>query len=165
MSPSGCASACSAAPAICRRDGSPRRISTSRSGSSEKCRIPWGRQSAKPCAAKSRVGGPDYLYSLLIGYDAAPAGFTVFEGKYYNTYFAGHNIAMPKPLNENGVTYSDGTKASVDQQAKDVSAFLMWAAEPKMEQRKEMGVSVIIFLLGLSTLLFLSYRKLWAGQH
>jgi ubiquinol-cytochrome c reductase cytochrome c1 subunit len=115
--------------------------------------------------AKAREGGPNYIYSIMTGYENPPAGFQLVEGKHYNAYFPGHNLSMPKPLNENGVTYSDGTKASVDQQAKDVAAFLMWAAEPKLEARKHIGTGVMIFLLGLSTLLFLAYRKLWTGQH
>ncbi len=115
---------------------------------------------------KAREGGADYVYSILTGFDQTPPeGFTPVEGKYYNPYFPGGNIAMPKPLNENGVTFADGTPATIDQQAHDVVTFLSWAAEPKMEARKRIGVGVMIFLLGLSTLLFLSYRKLWHGQH
>ncbi len=115
---------------------------------------------------KARKDGSNYVYSILTGYGATPPqDFHVIEGKHYNPYFPGGNISMPKPLNENGVTYSDGTKATIDQQAHDVAAFLTWAAEPKMEERKHIGVMVIIFLLGLSTLLFLSYRKMWEGQH
>ena len=114
---------------------------------------------------KARLGGPQYVYSVLTGFEKAPAGFHTVEGKYYNAYFPGHNIAMAPPLNDGAVTFSDGTKGSVDQQAHDVATFLSWAAEPKMEERKRMGFGVLAFLIGLSVLLFLSYRKIWHDQH
>ena len=72
---------------------------------------------------------------------------------------------MPPPLSEDSVTYSDGTKATIEQEAHDVTTFLAWAAEPKMEQRKRMGFGVMAFLIVLSGLLFLSYRKVWADAH
>ena len=90
-----------------------------------------------------------------------PAGFKVAEGKYFNPYFPGWNIGMPPPLVDGSVTYSDGTKATVAQEAHDVATFLMWAAEPKMEQRKRLGFEVLIFLTVLSGLLYLSYRRVW----
>ena len=114
---------------------------------------------------KAREGGPDYVFSILTGFVNPPAGFKVLPNKFYNEAFAGHNISMTPPLKDNIVTYSDGTKATIDQEAHDVVTFLTWAGEPKMEQRKHIGVAVMIFLLGLSTLLFLSYRKMWSGQH
>lgn len=115
---------------------------------------------------KARNGGEHYIYSLLTGYgQTPPAGFKVVDGKYYNPYFEGRNIAMPHPLNDNGVTYSDGTKATIDQQAHDVATFLTWAAEPKMEERKRMGFGVMLFLAAFAGVLYLSYRKLWADQH
>ncbi len=94
-----------------------------------------------------------------------PAGFKVAEGKYFNPYFPGWNIGMPPPLVDGSVTYSDGTKATIDQEAHDVATFLMWAAEPKMEQRKRMGFEVLIFLIVLSGLLYLSYRRVWKDLH
>jgi ubiquinol-cytochrome c reductase cytochrome c1 subunit len=116
--------------------------------------------------AKAREGGPDYVYSLMNGFsEKAPAGFTVLEGKYFNPYFPGGNISMPPPLTANQVTYSDGTKATVQQMGEDVAAFLMWTAEPKLEARHRLGFGVMAFLLLLSVLLFLAYRKLWNGVH
>ncbi len=116
--------------------------------------------------AKAREGGPDYIYSILTGFgEPAPKGFKVLENKYFNPYFPGGNISMPPPLSPNQVTYSDGTKATVDQMAHDVSTFLMWTAEPKLEERHRTGLGVMAFLLLLSVLSFLSYRKLWKDQH
>ncbi len=95
---------------------------------------------------KARHHGAAYIYSLLTGYgEKPPAGFTIAKDKHFNPYFAGFNIGMPAPLTNNGVTFSDGTPATIDQQAKDVVTFLAWAAEPKMEQRKRMGFSVLLF--------------------
>jgi ubiquinol-cytochrome c reductase cytochrome c1 subunit len=115
---------------------------------------------------KAREGGSAYVYSILTGFgQKPPAGFHVLANKYYNPYFQGRNISMPPPLTEGAVTYSDGTKASVDQEAKDVVTFLTWASEPKMEERKHMGFEVIIFLLVLAGLLYLSYRRVWRDMH
>ena len=114
--------------------------------------------------AKARVGGPDYLYALLTGYEEEPPeGVEVAEGMNYNAYFPGNQIAMPPPLFEDGVEYTDGTAASVAQQAEDVSHFLMWAAEPKLEARKHMGVKVVLFLIVLTALFYASKRKVWAS--
>jgi ubiquinol-cytochrome c reductase cytochrome c1 subunit len=115
--------------------------------------------------AKARIGGPDYIHALMVGYENAPAGFAMQPGLNYNKYFAGHQIAMPAPINPDGVTFADGTKATVDQQAKDVSNFLMWAAEPKLEQRHRLGAQVILFLLILSIVLYIAKRKIWSDQH
>ena len=115
--------------------------------------------------AKARAHGPDYIRALLTGYKDAPAGFTLGEGLNYNEYFAGHQIAMPQPLNADQVTYADGTKASVEQMAHDVSAFLMWAAEPKLEDRKRMGFKVMIFLVVLTGLFFAAKKRIWAKLH
>ena len=112
--------------------------------------------------AKARAGGPDYLYALMTGYTEAPAGFDLQEGMNYNAAFAGHQIAMAAPLSDDQVEFQDGTKATVANMAKDVSAFLMWAAEPKLEERKELGFKVMIYLLILAGLLYFSTRKLWA---
>ncbi|MDA5193404.1 cytochrome c1 [Govanella unica] len=111
--------------------------------------------------AKARANGPAYIYSLLTGYVDAPADFTVLEGMHYNTYFPGHSIAMPPPLSADQVTYADGTKASVEQMSHDLSAFLMWAAEPKLEQRHELGFKVMIFLVLLTVLFYFANRKVW----
>jgi ubiquinol-cytochrome c reductase cytochrome c1 subunit len=85
------------------------------------------------------------------------------NGLYYNPYFANLNIAMPPPLVSDGqVTYADGTKSTVEQNAKDVSAFLVWAAEPKLESRHATGITVLIFLLIATILAYLSYQNIWA---
>ncbi|MEX2200378.1 MAG: cytochrome c1 [Dongiaceae bacterium] len=115
--------------------------------------------------AKARIGGPDYLHALLIGYEEAPAGVEVREGLYYNKYFPGHQIAMPPPLFEDGVEYPDGTPATVEQMAEDVTHFLAWAAEPNLEARHRMGVKVILFLLALTALAYAVKRKVWANVH
>jgi cytochrome c1 len=116
--------------------------------------------------AKAREGGPAYIYSILTGFgEKPPAGFKVLPNKYFNPYFPGGNISMPPPLSANQVTYSDGTKATVDQMAHDVATFLMWTAEPKLEERHKIGFGVMAFLLLLSALSFLAYRKLWKDVH
>ena len=113
----------------------------------------------------ARPDGTNYLYALLTGYDDAPSGMTVAEGMNYNTYFPGHQVAMPPPLSDDGVEYADGTKATAAQQARDITAFLAWTTEPNMEARKEMGVMAILFLLVMTGLLYLSKRKIWADVH
>ena len=115
---------------------------------------------------KARVGGPDYVYSILTGYgQQAPAGVNVGSGRFYNPYFRGGQIAMPPPLNPDSVTYADGTMATVEQEAHDVVTFLSWAADPKMEERKSTGFNVIAFLLVLASLLYFSYQRVWYGEH
>jgi len=111
--------------------------------------------------AKAREGGPAYIYSLVTSYENAPAGVTVPPGKYYNPYFPGHVIGMPPPLRDNAVTFDDGVAATKDQEAKDVAAFLAWAAEPHQQERKQMGFSVIIYLLIFAGLLYASYTRIW----
>ena len=121
--------------------------------------------SHRPSRTRKREGaGADYIKALLTGYKDAPAGFALGEGLNYNEYFAGHQIAMPQPLNADQVTYADGTKATVDQMAHDVSAFLMWAAEPKLEERKQTGFAVLIYLVLLSGLLYASYKTVWRNE-
>lgn len=109
--------------------------------------------------------GPDYIYSLLTGYDEQPpAGMEIAEGTHYNPYFiAGKSLAMAKPLSDGQVTYDDGAPQTVDQYSRDVSAFMMWAAEPHLEARKQTGFKVIIFLLLFAGLMYLTKRKVWAG--
>jgi ubiquinol-cytochrome c reductase cytochrome b/c1 subunit len=110
--------------------------------------------------------GPDYIVALLQGYeDHAPAGFTLPEGSYYNTYFPGHAIKMPKPIADGQVTYDDGSPATVAQYSKDVTHFLMWAAEPHMEARKRLGLQVFVFLILLTGLLYFTKKKIWASSH
>lgn len=118
--------------------------------------------------AKARMGGPDYIFALLTGYhDEAPhdAHIDVPDGAYYNDYFPGHVIAMAPPLFDDLIEYQDGTPATVEQMARDVSHFLMWTAEPKLEQRKGLGARVIGFLLILSVLLYLVKKKVWRDAH
>ncbi|UVK40949.1 cytochrome c1 [Mesorhizobium sp. AR10] len=110
-------------------------------------------------------GGPDYIHSLLTGYDEQPpAGMVIPEGTHYNPYFmSGVSLTMPKPLSDGQVTYDDGSPQTVDQYSRDVSAFLMWAAEPHMEDRKKTGFRVLVFLLLFGALVYLTKRKVWAG--
>jgi ubiquinol-cytochrome c reductase cytochrome c1 subunit len=127
--------------------------------------------------AKAREGGPAYIYSILTGFTAPPHGMTVPVGKFYNPYMPGDMssfwsgpkgkipeggfIAMPPPLQDGKVTFDDGSPNKVSDEAKDVSAFLMWAAEPKMEERKQFGLGAMIYLLLFSVILWFSYRKIW----
>jgi ubiquinol-cytochrome c reductase cytochrome c1 subunit len=115
------------------------------------------------------IGGPQYVYSILTGFqDPPPEEFAKEqpEGKYFNPYFAnGHWIGMPPPLSDDAVTFDDGTKATVDQMAKDVSAFLAWTAEPKLEDRKRIGFMTLIYLAVFAALLLLVKQKLWSDQH
>ena len=110
-------------------------------------------------------GGPDYIHGILTGYKEAPKGFTVPPGGNYNEYFPGHVIAMPPPLTDGQVTYDDGSPATLAQYSKDVTAFLMWAAEPKLVQRKRTGFQVIIFLIVLSGLMYFTKKKVWSAVH
>jgi ubiquinol-cytochrome c reductase cytochrome c1 subunit len=121
---------------------------------------------------KARHEGTNYVYSLLTGYTAQPAALlkkypdgAVPDGLYYNPYFANLNIAMPAPLTDGQVTYSDGTKATLDQEAQDVAAFLTWTAEPKLEKRKQTGWAVLGFLIAATALAYLSKRNIWADKH
>lgn len=108
--------------------------------------------------------GPDYMYSLLTGYQDPPAGVEVPEGAHYNPYFvAGPALAMAPPLSDGVVTYEDGAPETVDQYAQDVSAFLMWAAEPHLVERKSMGFKVMVFLILFAGLLYLTKKQVWAG--
>ncbi len=111
---------------------------------------------------KARVGGANYLYGLLTGYVEPPEGFEISEGQHYNAVMAGHKIAMAAPLSDDVVAYEDGSPTTVDQYARDVSHFLMWAAEPKMEDRKRMGVMVILFLLAFAGIMYKVKKKIWA---
>ena len=121
--------------------------------------------------AKAREGGPAYVYSLLTGFQNQPAELLkkfpaakTPQGLHYNPYFANLNLAMAPPLTSDGqVTYAEGNPpATVDQMAKDVSAFLMWTAEPKLENRHRYGLASLIFLIIATVLGYLSYRNIWA---
>jgi ubiquinol-cytochrome c reductase cytochrome c1 subunit len=115
---------------------------------------------------KARPGGADYVYSLITGFhQKPPLGFAVPDGKYYNPYFSGRNISMPPPLSKGAVTFSDDTPATVGNEAKAVVTFLAWASEPNLEQRHRLGFQVMAFLVLLSGLLFLTYRRIWKDKH
>lgn len=116
-------------------------------------------------AVKSHLGGADYVHGVLTGYGEAPAGMKMPEGMSYNSVFAGGMIAMPPPLSDDGVEYADGMKATTAQQALDVTAFLAWAAEPELEERKRVGAKTVLFLLLLTGLLYVLKRRVWAGVH
>jgi ubiquinol-cytochrome c reductase cytochrome c1 subunit len=111
---------------------------------------------------KARPGGSNYIYSVLMGYEEAPAGFVLDDGVYYNKYMTGQKIKMSSPLSEEIVEYTDGTEATVDQMAKDVTTFLTWAAEPELEARHKTGVKVLVYLILLSVLVFLSMKRIWS---
>ena len=129
--------------------------------------------------AKARHDGANYIYSLLSGYVDPPAGLQMAPGQHYNPYMAGDMtpfwtgdpdhvpyggfIAMPAPLAAGQVTYDDGTEATVDQMAKDVAAFIAWSSEPRMVERKQAGVGVLIFLFLFAGLTYASYRRIWKG--
>jgi ubiquinol-cytochrome c reductase cytochrome c1 subunit len=113
----------------------------------------------------ARDGGPNYIYALLNGYVEPPAGTKVADGLYYNEYFPGHQIHMPAPLHDGAVTYADGTKATVPQMAHDVTTFLMYASNPEMEERKQMGVKVVLFLALMTGLTYAVKRQVWADVH
>ena len=111
------------------------------------------------------IGGPQYVYSLITGYEKPSAEIEKEkpEGKYYNPYFqSGHWISMPPPLTDGQVTFDDGAPNKVDDMAKDVSAFLAWTAEPKMEERKQTGFEVLLYLAVLAGLMYLVKNKTWA---
>ncbi len=114
---------------------------------------------------KARKNGADYLHALMMGYTAPPADMKMLDGMSYNAVFSGHQIKMPQPLTPDQVTYPDKTKATVDQMARDLVTFLTWAAEPQMEDRKRMGIKVLLFLLILTGMLYALKRKIWSDIH
>lgn len=116
---------------------------------------------------KARHDGANYIYSLLTSYDEPmPEGMEVPEGKHHNPFMAGQVIAMAAPLHDVGqVEYQDGTEATVEQMSKDVVNFLQWVAEPEMEQRKRMGIKVIIFLSIMTGLFYVAKKRIWSRLH
>ena len=110
---------------------------------------------------KARHDGPNYVFSLLSGYQEAPADIKLMPGLYYNPYFEGGQIAMPPPLTQGQVTFSDDTPATVEQMTKDVVVFLQWAAEPEMEHRKSIGLKVMIFFLVFTVFFYMAKKKIW----
>jgi ubiquinol-cytochrome c reductase cytochrome c1 subunit len=128
--------------------------------------------------AKARHDGANYIYSLLAGYGATPAGLQIRPGQYYNPYMAGDLapfmpegahvppggfIAMPPPLQNGQVTYDDDAPETIDQYSKDVAAFIAWASDPKQVQRKQSGMGVLIFLILFAGVTYVSYRRIWKG--
>ena len=111
---------------------------------------------------KARKGGADYVYSLLLGYEDPPSGIKLDDGVYYNKYMYGNKIKMSNQLSDGLVEYSDGTNASVEQMAKDVTTFLMWTAEPHLETRHKMGFKAIVYLIILTVLVYFSMKRIWS---
>ncbi|MEM7619337.1 MAG: cytochrome c1 [Pseudomonadota bacterium] len=107
--------------------------------------------------------GPDYIHSLLTGYVDPPKKFQLGDGMYYNKYYPGHQIAMAAPLSDELVEYSDGSPQTVEQYSRDVTAFLMWAADPKLEERKIIGFNVLLYLIVFSVILYLAKQRVWAN--
>jgi ubiquinol-cytochrome c reductase cytochrome c1 subunit len=112
--------------------------------------------------AKARVGGADYIYSLLLGYEEPPMSYELDDGVYYNKYMLGNKIKMSEPISDDIVEYLDGTAATKEQIAKDVTSFLVWASEPHLESQHRMGFKVIIYLIILITLVYMSKQKVWS---
>jgi ubiquinol-cytochrome c reductase cytochrome b/c1 subunit len=110
--------------------------------------------------------GPDYVAGILQGFeDKPPAGVNIPNGSYYNKYFPGHAIKMPKPLSDGQVTFDDGSPATVAQYAKDVTTFLVWAADPHMEARKQLGFQVFVVLIIFAGMMYFTKKKVWADAH
>lgn len=110
-------------------------------------------------------GGPDYIHALLTGYQDPPEGVEVAEGTYFNPYFiAGQSLAMAPPISDGQVTYDDGSPETLEQYSLDVSAFLMWAAEPHLEDRKRMGFMVMVFLAIFTALIYLTKKSVYANK-
>jgi ubiquinol-cytochrome c reductase cytochrome c1 subunit len=113
----------------------------------------------------ARVGHANYIYAILTGYADPPPGMQMQDGMNYNKMFAGHQIAMPPPLQDGRVTYADGTPATVEQMAHDVVTFLAWAANPEMVERKQIGWRWVLFFLIMTGLTYAVKRKVWADVH
>lgn len=115
---------------------------------------------------KARDDGANYVYSIITGYgETAPEGISVPEGAYYNPYMDGGVIKMAPPVRDESVVYQDGTSATTDQQARDVVNFLQWAAEPEMEERKSMGIHVLLFLSAMTCFFYLVKKRIWSQLH
>lgn len=120
---------------------------------------------AKEIAIGYQEGGADYVYNLLLAYTDPPANFKLSDGMNYNKAYPGNQIAMVPPLNKDSpIKYQDG-KGSIEDNARDVSAFLAWAADPKLNERKAMGWSVMLYLLITCVLLYLGKKRVWASAH
>lgn len=119
----------------------------------------------KDMVAGYQEAGADYVYAILTGYAAAPADFKMADGMQYNKAFPGHQIAMPPPLSDGRVKYEDGSPSTVDQMARDVVAFLHWAGDPKLGERKSMGLLVMGYLLITAVLLYFAKKRVWKSAH
>jgi ubiquinol-cytochrome c reductase cytochrome c1 subunit len=111
---------------------------------------------------RGRKYGPDYIYALMMGFKDAPAGMKIGDGMYYNEAFPGGQIAMPPPLTDDRVTYADGTKATLQQEAHDIATFLTWTSDPHLEERHRLGARVLIFLLAFSGVMYGVKKKIWS---
>ena len=111
---------------------------------------------------KARSGGADYIYSVLLGYEDPPEGMKLDDGVYYNKYMYGNKIKMPQQLYDDLVTYIDGTAATPEQMAKDITTFMAWTAEPKLEERHKFGFRAISYLIILTILVYFSMKKIWS---
>jgi len=111
---------------------------------------------------KARGGGANYIYSLLQGYEDPPMGISLDEGVHYNKFMYGNKIKMASPLSDGIVEYADGTEATVEQMSKDITTFLMWAAEPHLEARHQMGFKAILYLIILTILVYFSMKRIWS---
>jgi ubiquinol-cytochrome c reductase cytochrome c1 subunit len=113
----------------------------------------------------AREGGPNYIYGILTGFAEPPSGFKMQDGMHYNSMFPGHQIAMPQPLQDGTVEYTDGTPTNLNQESHDVVTFLAWAANPEAVERKQIGVRVILFLVFMTGLTYAVKRKVWSDVH
>jgi len=110
---------------------------------------------------KAKKHGPDYIFHLLLGYSEPPVDFELGEGLYYNKWKEGHQLAMAQPLDEGYVDYDDGTENTLHQLAEDITTFLVWSAEPELEERKKLGIKVILFFIVLGSIVFIVKNRLW----
>ena len=110
---------------------------------------------------KAKKHGPDYIFNLLLGYTEPPVDFELGEGMYYNKWKEGHHISMAQPLDEGYVDYDDGTENTLPQLAEDITTFLVWSAEPELEERKKLGIKVILFFIVLGSIVFIVKNRLW----
>jgi ubiquinol-cytochrome c reductase cytochrome c1 subunit len=122
--------------------------------------------------ARSRAGkgftgyeGADYIHAILNGYKEPPAGFKLGDGMNYNEYFRGHQIAMPQPLSDGAVTFADGAPNTLEDESRDVAAFLTWAGEPNLEARHLTGLKAVLFLVVFTLLFYAAKRKIWSRIH
>jgi len=113
----------------------------------------------------AREGGPNYIYGIITGFAEAPSTFKMQDGMYYNKMYPGHQIAMPQPLQDGTVEYTDGTGTSLDQEARDVVTFLAWASNPEMVERKQMGVRIVLFFIFMTGITYAVKRRLWSDVH